>query len=58
MMIKHALPLFLILSGSAASAQQWELVAPIKTRSEFPGIRMVSDLVGYAIDLQTDATEA
>jgi hypothetical protein len=42
----------------SASAQQWELTTPIKTRSEFPGIRMVSDLVGCAIDLRTNATEA
>lgn len=45
MMMKHALPLFLLLSGSVASAQQWELVTPIKTRSEIPGILMMYDLV-------------
>lgn len=29
---------------------QWDLVTPIKTRSEFPGVQMVSDQIGYAID--------
>ena len=46
-------PIFaLLLSASFASAlaQQWELVTPIKTRSEFDAIKMVSDAVGYAVD--------
>ena len=52
--------LFFLLTASMAtnSLAQWELVTPIKTRSEFPGIRMVSDLVGYTIDLRTNAVEA
>ncbi len=57
-MMKHAQPLFLLLSGSVANAQQWELVAPIKTRSGFPVTRIVYDLVGHTIDLQPDATNA
>jgi hypothetical protein len=57
-MMKHALPLFLLLSGSVANAQQWELVAPIKTRSEFPVTQIVYDLAGHTIDLQPDATNA
>lgn len=42
----------LLLSSVIAlsSVAQWELVTPIKTRSEFPGIQMVSDQIGYAID--------
>ena len=49
-----------LLSAALAtnSLAQWELVTPIKTRSEFPGIRMVNDLVGYTIDLRTNAAEA
>jgi photosystem II stability/assembly factor-like uncharacterized protein len=50
MMMKHTLQLFLLLSASVTSAQQWELVTPIKTRSEFEAIEMVSDAVGYAVD--------
>lgn len=49
-MKKHTVQLFLVLSASVASAQQWELVTPIKTRSEFEAIKMVSDAVGYAVD--------
>ena len=35
---------------AAVSCAQWELVTPIKTRSEFEAIKMVSDAVGYAVD--------
>lgn len=41
--------LFLV-SSVIATAQQWELVTPIKTRSEFQDIHLVNDLVGYALD--------
>ena len=58
MMMKHALPLFLILSGSAASAQQWELLALIKTRSKFPVTQIVYGLFGHTIALRTNAAEA
>ncbi len=34
----------------AASAQQWELTTPIKTRSEFTAIRMVDENVAFAVD--------
>lgn len=43
---------------NVCSAQQWELVAPIKTRSGFPVTQIVYDLVGHTIDLQPDATDA
>ena len=53
------LPAFLLSAALANnSLAQWELLTPIKNRSEFPGIRMVYGLVGHTIDLQTDATEA
>ncbi len=44
----HSLLLFLLLFTAAHA--QWELMTPIKTRSEFEAIRMVNDQVGYAID--------
>ncbi len=56
--MKAQLSFLLTASMATNSLSQWELVTPTKTRSEFPGIRMVYGLVGYAIDLQTDATEA
>lgn len=48
-MLKNALTPSLLLCATIASAQ-WELVTPIKTRSEFEAIKMVTDEVGYAID--------
>jgi hypothetical protein len=55
----ETLPAFRLSAAMATnSLAQWELVTPTETRSEFPGIRMVYGQVGYAIDLQTDATEA
>lgn len=48
--MRSSITLFSALSLSVALAQQWELVTPIKTRSEFEAIRMVTDEVGYAID--------
>lgn len=57
-MMKHVLPLVLLLSGSVANAQQWEPAAPIKTMSEFKVIIIVHDLVGRTIDLQPDDTNA
>lgn len=41
------LSLLLVLS---ASAQTWELVTPVKTRSELPSVRMVDPTTGYMID--------
>ena len=48
--MRSSITLFGTLSLSMALAQQWELVTPIKTRSEFEAIKMVTDEVGYAID--------
>lgn len=48
--MKTLLSLLLSVVLITSSVAQWELVTPIKTRSEFPGIQMVNDLVGYAID--------
>lgn len=47
--MKHFASLAFLLFSFGAFAQ-WELMTPIKTRSEFPAIKMVSDAVGYAID--------
>lgn len=41
------LPALLLTLGMNA---QWELVTPIKTRSEFTALHMVSDAVGFAVD--------
>jgi hypothetical protein len=50
---------FLISAALATiSLAQWELLTPIKTRSEFLGIRMVYGLVGHTIALRTNAAEA
>ncbi|HRO38945.1 MAG TPA: hypothetical protein PLZ25_03410, partial [Flavobacteriales bacterium] len=45
----------LLLSALAlsASAQQWELMTPIKNTSEYEDIVMVNELVGYAADRPT-----
>lgn len=42
----------LVLSALAftASAQQWELTTPIKTRSEFTAMRLVDDQLAFAVD--------
>ncbi len=42
----------ILLAGSFTSlfAQQWELVTPIKTTSEFEDLVMAGDLIGYAAD--------
>lgn len=42
--------LFGALICSLAFSQQWELVTPIKTRSEFTALHMVNDAVGFAVD--------
>ncbi len=49
MRIRHALllPLLLVLP---AAAQTWELVTPVKTRSELAGVHMVDPTTGYTID--------
>ncbi|MBK8498549.1 MAG: hypothetical protein IPL52_06950 [Flavobacteriales bacterium] len=47
------LPLLLVLSASLprqAGAQTWELVTPVKTRSELPSVRMVDPTTGFMID--------
>jgi hypothetical protein len=56
--MKKLLSFVLTATLASTSPAQWDLITPIKTRSEFPGIQMVDDLVGHAIDLRTDATEA
>lgn len=47
--MKQALIALLLLPASQVSAQ-WELVTPIKTRSEFTALHMVNDAVGFAVD--------
>ena len=42
--------LIVALISSLALSQEWELVTPIKTRSEFTALHMVSDAVGFAVD--------
>ena len=57
-MMKHALPLLLLRAGAGANAQQWEPVAPSKTRGGLPVTQIVYDLASHTIDLQPDATDA
>jgi len=47
--MRHSFLLLVLLLPAFVFAQ-WELVTPIKTRSEFDAIRMVNDAVGYALD--------
>jgi photosystem II stability/assembly factor-like uncharacterized protein len=47
--MRHSFLLLVLLLPAFVFAQ-WELVTPIKTRSEFDAIKMVSDEVGYAVD--------
>ena len=42
--------LLLLFIASHAEAQEWELMTPIKTRSEFTALYMVNDAVGFAVD--------
>jgi photosystem II stability/assembly factor-like uncharacterized protein len=35
---------------SSITAQEWQLVTPVKTRSEFAAVRMVNATTGYTID--------
>ncbi len=44
------LALLLLLIAPHVEAQEWELVTPIKTRSEFTALHMVNDAVGFAVD--------
>jgi photosystem II stability/assembly factor-like uncharacterized protein len=44
------LTLLLSATITANSFAQWELVTPIKTRSQFDAVEMVSDVQGYAVD--------
>ena len=47
--MRHTFLLSALLLSFATHAQ-WELVTPIKTRSEFTALHMVSDAVGFAVD--------
>lgn len=47
--MKRSLLLVLTLHALLTSAQ-WELVTPIKTRSEFTALHMVNDASGFAVD--------
>ena len=49
------LPAFVLSAPMATnSLAQCEVVSTIKTRSDLPGIRIVSDLASYAVDLRTE----
>lgn len=48
--MKSVTALLLCLSTSTILAQQWELVTPVKTRSELPAIQMTGPTTGYMID--------
>jgi photosystem II stability/assembly factor-like uncharacterized protein len=41
---------FFSATAATIHAQQWELVTPLKTRSELVGLRMTSALTGYMVD--------
>jgi photosystem II stability/assembly factor-like uncharacterized protein len=47
--MRHTFLLSALLLSFGTHAQ-WELVTPIKTRSEFTALHMVSDAVGFAVD--------
>lgn len=47
-MKRFVIPTFLLFPFGTFA--QWELTTPIKTRSEFPAIKMVDGTTGYAID--------
>jgi photosystem II stability/assembly factor-like uncharacterized protein len=42
--------LLLATVSLSASAQQWELTTPIKTRSEFTAMRLLDDQLAFAVD--------
>ena len=48
--MKNSAVFFLFLFSLAAHAQQWELVTPIKTRSQFHAMQMLDEHVAYAVD--------
>lgn len=48
--MKSTFALLSSLMLSTVSAQQWELVTPVKTRSELPAVRMTGPTTGYMID--------
>ena len=56
--MKTLLSLLLKAATATIPLAQWELLTPIKTRSEFQGIRMVYGLFGHTIALRTNAAEA
>lgn len=49
-MLRLSLLSLLFAITGALIAQQWELVTPVKTRSELPAVRMVNSTTGYTID--------
>ena len=48
--MRKALTLALFVVFTTASAQQWELVTPIKSTGEFKDLVMVNEQVGYLAD--------
>ncbi|MCB0781518.1 MAG: hypothetical protein KDC03_18670, partial [Flavobacteriales bacterium] len=49
-MIRQALAVTLLASTLTASTQEWELVTPVKTRSELPSVQLTGPTTGYMID--------
>lgn len=49
-MIRLATFLLVLLSSLTIIAQTWQLMTPVKTRSELPAVRMVDPTTGYMID--------
>ncbi|MEZ4808261.1 MAG: T9SS type A sorting domain-containing protein [Flavobacteriales bacterium] len=49
------LSLLAFLLHTIAGSAQWELMTPIKTRSEFTALHMVNDAAGFAVDFPMGA---
>ena len=49
-MIRTLLPIICALTVISATAQEWQLVTPVKTRSELAAVHMVDATTGYTID--------
>ena len=49
-MIRQALTVAFLTLSLIASAQEWELVTPVKTRSELPSVQLTGPTTGYMID--------
>ena len=49
-MIRASLLTTLLVAAFTASAQEWELVTPVKTRSELPSVQLTGPTTGYMID--------